>query len=195
MKTKSSTHPTFPRRDLAEGGFFNIRTLLALTLCFSGLALALIAGRDTAVRSVSKPDRYMPVPGADSRDEAARLAELEQYWQDRLTYPTGRFDPAWLRAAAASNNTAAETIVRSGKWNSSCGNSRVTLASSPSEVDWLLPDFRAFCRGSRAGCKTIRFRRRHACHYSGLCRRYACHGRDFAGDTPVGCNDSRRRDF
>ena len=33
-------------------------------------------------------------------------------------------------AAAASNNTAAETIVRSGKWNSSCGNSRVTLASS-----------------------------------------------------------------
>src|SRR5436305_4198806 len=103
MKTKSSTHPTFPRRDLAEGGFFNIRTLLGLTLCFSGLALAIIAGRDTAVRSVSKPDRYMPVPGADSRDEAARLAELEQYWQDRLTYPTGRFDPAWLRAAAVQH--------------------------------------------------------------------------------------------
>src|SRR5438093_2283301 len=103
MKPKSSTHPTFPRRDLAEGGFFNIRMLLGLTLCFSGLALAIIAGRDNALRSVSKPDRYMPVPGADSRDEAARLAELEQYWQDRLTYPTGRFDPAWLRAAAVQH--------------------------------------------------------------------------------------------
>src|SRR6266481_1173265 len=103
MKTKSSTHRTFTRRDLAEGGFFNIRTLLGLTLCFSGLALAIIAGRDTAVRSVSKPDRYMPVPGTNSRDEATRLAELEQYWQDRLTYPTGRFDPAWLRAAAAQH--------------------------------------------------------------------------------------------
>jgi hypothetical protein len=34
-------------------------------------------------------------------------------------------------AAAASNNTAAASVVRSGKWNSSCGNSRVTLASSP----------------------------------------------------------------
>jgi hypothetical protein len=45
----------------------------------------------------------MPVPGANSRDEATRLAELEQYWQDRLTYPTGRFDPAWLRAAAAQH--------------------------------------------------------------------------------------------
>src|SRR6266446_244637 len=103
MKRKSSTRSPLARRSLREGGFFNIRTLLGLTLCFSGLALAIIAGRDTALRSVSKPDRYMPVPGANSRDEATRLAELEQYWQDRLTYPTGRFDPAWLRAAAAQH--------------------------------------------------------------------------------------------
>src|SRR5438552_10888589 len=110
MKTKSSTHPTFTRRDLAEGGFFNIRTLLGLTLCFSGLALAIIAGKDTALRSVSKPDRYMPVPGNDLQGEAARLAELEQYWQDRLTYPTGRFDPAWVRAAAAQHARMASGI-------------------------------------------------------------------------------------
>src|SRR6266446_3381170 len=103
MKTKFSTRSPLARRSLREGGFFNIRTLLGLTLCFSGLALAIIAGKDTALRSVSKPDRYMPVPGATSRDEATRLAELEQYWQDRLTFPTGRFDPAWVRAAAAQH--------------------------------------------------------------------------------------------
>src|SRR5437667_2138334 len=103
MKTKFSTRSPLARRSLRERGFFNIRTLLGLTLCFSGLALAIIAGRDTALRSVSKPDRYMPVPGADSRDEAARLAELEQYWHNRLTFPTGRFDPAWVRAAAAQH--------------------------------------------------------------------------------------------
>ena len=34
-------------------------------------------------------------------------------------------------AAAASNNTAAASVFRNGKWNSSCGNSRATLASSP----------------------------------------------------------------
>ena len=28
---------------------------------------------------------------------------LEQYWHDRLTFPTGRFDPAWVRAAAAQH--------------------------------------------------------------------------------------------
>ncbi len=110
MKTKSSTRSPLARRSLREGGFFNIRTLLGLTLCFSGLALAIIAGRDTALRSVSKPDRYMPVPGANSRDEATRLAELEQYWQDRLTYPTGRFDPAWVRTAAAQHARMASGV-------------------------------------------------------------------------------------
>src|SRR6266446_4875830 len=110
MKRKSSTRSPLARRSLREGGFFNIRTLLGLTLCFSGLALAIIAGRDTALRSVSKPDRYMPVPGANSRDEATRLAELEQYWQDRLTYPTGRFDPAWVRTAAAQHARMASGV-------------------------------------------------------------------------------------
>jgi hypothetical protein len=42
----------------------------------------------------------MPVPGSKPETEAAGLARLEQYWHDRLTFPTGRFDPAWVRAAA-----------------------------------------------------------------------------------------------
>ena len=45
----------------------------------------------------------MPVPGAGSHSEADGLAQLEQYWHNRLTYPTGRFDPAWVRAAAAQH--------------------------------------------------------------------------------------------
>ena len=42
----------------------------------------------------------MPVPGANTREEATGLARLEQYWNDRLTFPTGRFNPEWVRAAA-----------------------------------------------------------------------------------------------
>jgi len=52
----------------------------------------------------------MPVPVNDLQGEAARLTELEQYWQDRLTYPTGRFDPAWVRAAAAQHARMASGI-------------------------------------------------------------------------------------
>src|SRR5262245_28670290 len=86
-----------------EAGFFNLRALLAVTLCFLGLALAIFAARETLLRRVSQPARYLPVPGGNLQGEAAGLAELEHYWHDRLTYPTGRFDPAWLRAAAAQH--------------------------------------------------------------------------------------------
>jgi len=46
-------------------------------------------------------------------------------------YSDANRDETVANAAAASNNTAAASVVRSGKWNSSCGNSRATLASSP----------------------------------------------------------------
>src|SRR5438874_2030360 len=98
------------RSSVGEAGFFNPRALLGLTLCFAGLALAIFAARESTVHRVSQPARYMPVPGNDLQGEAARLAELEQYWQDRLTYPTGRFDPAWVRAAAAQHARMASGI-------------------------------------------------------------------------------------
>ena len=94
------TPATGERRWLGEGGFINLRVLLALLFAFTGVALAIFAGRDFAVRPASEPDRYMPVPGSKPETEAAGLARLEQYWHDRLTFPTGRFDPAWVRAAA-----------------------------------------------------------------------------------------------
>ena len=117
MKKKRSTHSadarnsfftrrssaTAKRRRPGAGGFINLRALLALLLGFTGVALAIFAGRDVAVRPASEPDRYMPVPGSKPESEAAGLAKLEQYWHDRLTFPTGRFDPAWLRAAAVQH--------------------------------------------------------------------------------------------
>src|SRR5215471_6931955 len=88
---------------VGQHGFINLRALLGLTLGLSGVALAIFAGKDGALQRPSEPERYMPVPGGDLRDEAANLGQLEQYWHDRLTFPTGRFDPAWLRAAAAQH--------------------------------------------------------------------------------------------
>ena len=100
MKKKCSTKPV--RRSLGKGGFINLRTLFGLTLGLSGIALAIFAGKESAVPRAPQPERYMPVPGS-TESEAAGLAQLEQYWHDRLTYPTGRFDPAWVRAAAAQH--------------------------------------------------------------------------------------------
>src|SRR5881394_3663492 len=103
MKTKSSTPSAPARGSLSQGGFINLRMLLGLTLGLSGIALAIFAGKDAAVPRASEPERYMPVPGAKEQSEAAGLAQLEQYWHDRLTFPTGRFDPAWVRAAATQH--------------------------------------------------------------------------------------------
>src|SRR5437667_4948428 len=101
MKKKYSTKPV--HRSLGKGGFFNLRALLGLTLCLFGVALAILAERGAAPRPAPGADRYMPVPGGNSQSESAGLAQLEQYWHDRLTYPTGRFDPAWVRAAAVQH--------------------------------------------------------------------------------------------
>jgi hypothetical protein len=99
------------RRSFSEGGFFHLRALIGFTLCFTGVALALFAHFSPLVDHVSlpgattasQPARYMPVPGQRPETEAADLGRLEQYWNDRLTYPTGRFNPRWLRAAAAQH--------------------------------------------------------------------------------------------
>src|SRR4026209_1120084 len=101
-----------PARRPVEGGFVTLRPLIGFTLCFVGIALALFARLSpltdrASLPSTTKPSRpepYMPVPGARPEGEAEDLGRLEQFWTDRLTYPTGRFDPAWLRAAAAQHS-------------------------------------------------------------------------------------------
>src|SRR3982751_1607290 len=121
MKKKCSTRSTDSRHSLFtlrnpatggpkrfdEAGFVNLRALLSLLIGFTGVALAIFAGRDVAVRPASEPERYVPVPAAQGQSEAAGLEQLEQYWHDRLTFPTGRFDPAWVRAAVAQHDRMA----------------------------------------------------------------------------------------
>src|SRR5215211_8502368 len=113
MKHQLSTRSTRRRRlwcskfrtpaRIRQRGFISLRMLLGLSFVLSGVALAIFAGKDIEQRRPSEPERYMPVPGSDARDESASLGQLEQYWRDRVTFPTGRFDPAWLRTAAAQH--------------------------------------------------------------------------------------------
>jgi hypothetical protein len=83
--------------------FFNIRMLFGVTISFLGIALAIFAVRPVAEQHAPELPHYMPVPTDHSGEESAALGRLEQYWFDRLTFPTGRFNPAWVRAAAAQH--------------------------------------------------------------------------------------------
>jgi hypothetical protein len=79
----------FDPRLSAAFAFFSIGVLLAI-LSFSGLPWHSKSG-EAELR-----ERDMPVPGEKGED----LDRMEREWFNRVRYPTGVFDAAWLRNAA-----------------------------------------------------------------------------------------------
>ncbi len=102
MKTNTST----------RSAFFSVRILFGFALCLLGVGLGFAALR---VRPAAEPEhvrvvtenvdlaRALPA-GGDRDSEAEDLLRLEEYRHLRLAYPTGRFDPAWVRNAADQHN-------------------------------------------------------------------------------------------
>src|SRR5919201_1119733 len=87
------------KKSASQSGLFNPRTSLALILCSAGFILTIFSFAGTSLRSnhpAEIPRRYMPVPDGKIDD----LDRIEQEWHNRVTYPTGVFNPAWIRNAA-----------------------------------------------------------------------------------------------
>jgi len=86
-------------------GFFNPRFLLAFAFCSASVLLATLSF--TAIPGhTDLPPRYIPTPGGDPDD----LNQMELEWANRLTYPTGLFDPAWVRRAAEQDSLIARDV-------------------------------------------------------------------------------------
>src|SRR5438105_2690193 len=83
-------------------GFFRPRVFAGFVFFAAGICLATFSFN----KRLTPQQRYMPVPGGEPDD----LNRLEAQWNDRLTYPTGRFDPAWVRQAAAADNLVARNV-------------------------------------------------------------------------------------
>src|ERR1700726_5022749 len=97
-----------PRRS----GFLQIRALVALLLFGAAICLAKFGIAPPRVNNgerergdVDRP-RYMPVAG----ERGEELNRMEEEWNNRLTYPTGVFNPAWLQAAAAQDSLIQRAI-------------------------------------------------------------------------------------
>src|SRR2546423_2843611 len=84
----------------SRSGAFSPRVFASFVLFSAGVSLATFSFRaeqkQEPVRQARGPERYMPVPGG----EADNLDRLEAEWNNRVTYPTGRFNPDWVRRAA-----------------------------------------------------------------------------------------------
>jgi hypothetical protein len=84
-----------------HSAIFNPRALLAFALCLLGVALSLFSfSVPGPEKNVVRRERDMPTRGSKGED----LSRLEEEWNTRLTYPTGKFDPAWLRTAALQHS-------------------------------------------------------------------------------------------
>ena len=92
------------KKSPCKSAFFSLRAVIGLAICLLAAVLAIFAVRPTAEQRTQGPLRYMPVPTDNPQEESAALGRLEQFWFDRLTFPTGRFNPAWVRAAAAQHD-------------------------------------------------------------------------------------------
>ena len=94
------------QKSASSSAFLLARTLTAIALCLSGVALAVVAINNSPLQQSApvvaddqaEPKKPMPLPDGEE-DEAQRLEQLEQFWNDRVTYPTGVFNPEWVRAA------------------------------------------------------------------------------------------------
>src|SRR5437868_2914565 len=101
------------KKRAGRSGFLQIRALLAITLFGTGICLATFsltpAGLKNSDRNradTHRLPRYMPVRGGEPDD----LNRMEEEWNNRLTYPTGIFNPAWLRLAATTDSLVTSAI-------------------------------------------------------------------------------------
>src|SRR6266542_330123 len=70
-------------------------------------------------------------PFSPSGEQREHLGMLDAYWNDRLTYPTGRFNPAWLRKAARQDSRIASRAPAGPDG----GTSWVALGPKPERMD------------------------------------------------------------
>jgi len=132
------------KNPVSQLGIFNPRAVIALLLCLVSVALTLFSLTPPAGRKdTDRKQRYMPVPGRE-RGDADELNRMEEEWNNRLTYPTGIFNPAWLQAAAVKDSLIQRAIpkgvpLKVGAIGKSAAAGISPLALSPSGFTALGP--------------------------------------------------------
>src|ERR1700731_1278776 len=96
-----------------RSGFLQIRASVAVVLFGVAICLAKFSFAPPQAfthqprhADGEQRQRYMPVPGGTADD----LNRMEEEWNNRLTYPTGTFNPAWLRVAALQDSAITRAI-------------------------------------------------------------------------------------
>lgn len=113
--------------------------LAMLALGTGGIALRL---QTTAPATPNAPlprfEGYVAEPGEGRDAEAGNLLSVEAFWNTRVTYPTGRFQTAWLLNAAQQDKHVSEAVP-AGRVTYSRDNNRSPLTLDPNSWTALGP--------------------------------------------------------
>ncbi|MFL5733927.1 MAG: WD40/YVTN/BNR-like repeat-containing protein, partial [Chloroflexia bacterium] len=120
--------------------------VLFASLVFVALGSALVASLQSSNLTPSRGrldqtlrlDRFASALGIQPAAERDNPTEGEAFWIDRLTYPTGRYDPRWLLRAAEQDRLV-PTGVPAGQAIYSRAQSRSPLALDPTRFTSLGP--------------------------------------------------------
>ena len=82
-----------------------------IALGVAAVVLAVQGHQSSRATAPPSAAAYMPVPGSG---EGEQFGAMDTYWNDRLTYPTGHYNPAWLRASKAQDTRIASRRPRIG---------------------------------------------------------------------------------
>jgi HYR domain len=91
-----------------------------------------------ATGSTSGASAEAEFEGIDPTPDGARLIDQETYWMHRITYPTGNYNPEWLRKAAADDSRVGRGVP-SGAKSKNGANTPSPLALNPSGFTALGP--------------------------------------------------------
>src|SRR3954471_3425838 len=108
------------------------------------------ARKAVATTAARKPraERAREKIAGPEREKYEQLLEQEQYWSDRVTYPTGKYDPAWMREALKEDSII-ERAIPTGRVTSrlSMTDSPLTLSSSNFTALGPMPERMTGCSG------------------------------------------------
>jgi hypothetical protein len=112
--------------------------LIGVPIIILGLAFAfaLLSGGSEKSVSASALQNALYSPGGEA-GEVSRT-QVEQYWQSRLTYPTGRFDQHWVADAAKQANRI-KSGVPAGFYRPWRGAGRGSVAGSAAALSAARP--------------------------------------------------------
>jgi hypothetical protein len=69
----------------------------------------------TANGAISHASAEAEFSEGEAETDGARLLQAEDYWNSRLTYPTGKFDPSWVRQAAKQDKQVPRGVPKGKK--------------------------------------------------------------------------------